>query len=207
MPQLLAVSHSVGEHMGVPQQVVGLDDLALGQQVADLGGMNLNAVQLHHADNLAANAQLLAFLLQPLRIAQPFVAKVIVIAGNDAHGAQLLVQVFLHELIPGLMLHFAVEFRQNDFFDPVIMLHQPDAVLVGVDHGHRLAGDCGRRMAVEGHDAGDGAQPSRFRHCRLHQGCVSHMYPVKKAQGNDSLFPIAHCQHLFILMIPLLKSF
>lgn len=75
VPQLLAVFHSVGEHMGVPQQVVGLGDLALGQQFADLGGMNLNAVQLHHTDDLAADAQLLAFLLQPFRLPCPLAPK------------------------------------------------------------------------------------------------------------------------------------
>ena len=69
--------------------------------------MNLNAVQLHHADDLAANAQLLAFLLQPFRVALPLGAEVIVVTGDDAHGAQLLIQIFLHELVPGLMLHLA----------------------------------------------------------------------------------------------------
>lgn len=61
---LLAVGHPVCEHVGVAQKVHRPLHLPLGDQGADIGGGDGDALLLHLANDVAAHTQLLAGLLR-----------------------------------------------------------------------------------------------------------------------------------------------
>ena len=89
------MGHPVAEGVGVAQKLVGPLNFALGHQGADIGGGDGDALLLHLGDDVTADAQGLAGLLEPLGIALPFVAEVVVVTGHQMDRAQVPHQGFL----------------------------------------------------------------------------------------------------------------
>ena len=67
--------------MGMAQKVHGPLHLPLGDEGTDIGGGNGDALLLHLADNVAAHAQLLAGLLEPLGGSLAHIAEMEVVTG------------------------------------------------------------------------------------------------------------------------------
>ena len=179
------MGHPVGQGVGVTQKLVGPLHLPLGDEGADIGGGDGDAILLHLLDDVAAHAQLPALLLQALGIALAHVAKVEVVSGHHMDTAQLLLQIFRHKVLPVHLLH-PIKGGHDDLFNAVIPAHQPHPVLHRAEQGDGLAGDGGGGAAVKSEGAGHGPQPvGRLGH-RAEQGPVTLVYSVKKPQGNNT---------------------
>ena len=69
LPIFFSVGHPVGEHMGVAQKLHRPVHLPLGDQGADIGGGDGDPLPLDLADDVTADAQLCAHLLEALGVA------------------------------------------------------------------------------------------------------------------------------------------
>ena len=138
-------------------------------------------------DDVAAHAQLPALLLEALGVALAHIAKVEVVPGHHVDGPQLLLQIFRHKVLPVHLLH-PIEGGHDDLFDAIVPAHQPHPVLHRAEQGDGLAGDGGGGAAVKGKGTGLGPQPVGHLGHRAEQSPVALVYPVEKAQGNDTFW-------------------
>ena len=181
------------------QKLVGPLHLPLGHQGTDVGGGNRDPLHLHLGDNVTADAQLLADLLEALGVALPLVAKVIVVAGHQVHGVKVLHQGAGHKVLPGLLHPGDGKGLHNDVLDTVVLAHQIRPVLGGGEQRHGPAQNHRLGVGVKGKGGGDGPQFLGHLGGAAHQGAVAIVDPIKEAQSDHSFF-------LFQLLTPR-KSF
>ena len=186
--QLLAVGDPVAEGVGMAQKFVGPLDLPLGHQGADVGGGDGDALLLYLGDDVTAQAQLLADLLQTLGVALPLVAKVVVVAGHQMDSAQVTCQGVHHEIPPGLLHPLGGEGLHNHVLDAVVLAHQVRPVLRRGEQGHGTAQNHGLGVGIKGKGRGGGADLLGHLGGAAHEGGVAVVHPVKKAQGDDTFF-------------------
>ena len=176
---------TVGEHMGVAQKLHRPVHLPLGDQGADIGGGDGDPLPLDLADDVTADAQLCAHLLEALGVALAHIAEVEVVARHDVDHAQLPHQVLRNKILP-IHAHHPVKAGDDDLLDVVAGAHQPDPVLHRAEERDVLAGDGRSGTAVEGESGGDGVQlPGALGH-PLEQGPMPGVDAVKKAEGDDT---------------------
>ena len=181
-----AVAHGLGQDVGVAQILHGPLHLSQPHQAADVGGTDGDAVDGDLRDDVAPQPQLGALGLEQLRAALVLVAEVVVVACHQVDGVIPLYQDLRDEILPGGGHHLLVKGDHDDVVDAVKVLCQPGPVLRGVDEGHRRAGDYLLGGLGEGeHRRADAPGLGLLRRA-AQQGAVAQMYPVKKAQGNDS---------------------
>ena len=160
---LLPVGDPVGEHVGVAQELHRPVHLPLGNEGSDIGGGDGDVLQLHLADDVTADPQLGAGLLEPLGISLAHVAEVEVVSRHHMDHAQLLHQV-LSDKIPPVHAHHAVKAGDDDLLNAVAGAHEPRPVLHRAEQGDHLAGDGGGGAAVEGEGGCGGPQFLGFPH-------------------------------------------
>ena len=183
--QPVAVDHGLGQAVAVAQEqrrplhVPGL------HQRADIGRADGNALQLHLGDDVAAQPQLPALLLQKPGIALILVAEVVVVARHQMHGPMALYQQLRDKILPQHGHHGLVKGGQDHLLNAIDAPGQIGPILRGVDEGHRYAGDyLLRRLRPGEHRRADAPAPGLF-HGAAQQGAVAQMDPVEKAQSND----------------------
>ena len=123
------------------QKAYRLGHLPLGDEGADIGGGDRDALQLHLGHDVAAQAQPTAQRLKPLWVALSLVAKMIVVTGHQSGGGVALYQVFGDELPPGHGHHGLVIVAHNDVLDSILPAHQSRPVRGGGEQGGGRAGD------------------------------------------------------------------
>ena len=193
----LAVLHRAAEAVAVAQKFGGALHISRLHQCADVGGADGDAVVHHLRDDVAAQAQLGAFLLQELGVSGVFVAEAVVVARHQMHRAIALDQQLRDEVLPRHGHHVAVKGGQNDPVDAVEPADQALPVLRRVDEVHRLAGDHLLGRAVKGKDGRLRAQLAGALRRFLQQGAVPPVYAVEKAEGYHSSFQGVHAPKKF----------
>ena len=193
----LAVLHRLAQAVAVAQKFLRPLHVTALHQRPDIGGADGDALQRHLGDDVAAYAQLSAFLLQKLHVAGVLVSEPVVVARHQVHRAAALYQQPGQEILPGHSHHLPVEGGENDLLNAVQPLHQALPVPVGVDEIYGLSRDHLLGRPVEGkgrrHSAQLGGTLRRF----AQQRPVAPVYAVKKAQGDDSFFQIVHAPKKF----------
>ena len=94
-------------------------------------------VLYHLGDNVAADAQLPAEGLEPLRVALPLVAEVEIMACHQVHRPMLPRQIIGDEFPPGHVHHPLVKVGHNDLSDTVEPPHQLRPVQGRAEQGDR----------------------------------------------------------------------
>ena len=186
MADAATVPHRLGQDMGMAQILHGPLHLSKAYQTADVGGADGDAAHRDLRDDVAAKTQLGALAFQQLRSALVLVAEAVVMTGHQMDGVIPLDENFRYEILPGCSHYLLVKGNHDDIIDAVETFGQPGPVLRGVDEGHRYAGDyLLRRLRPGEHRRADAPGLGLLRRA-AQQGAMAQMYPVKKAQGNDS---------------------
>ena len=193
----LTVLHRAAETVAVSQKLRRPLHVARLDQRADVGGADGDTVMHHLGDDVAAQPQLGAFLLQELGVSGVFMAEAVVVTRHQMHRAIALDQQLCDKILPRHGHHLVVEGGQYDPVDAVEAADQRLPVLRGVDEVHRLAGDHLLGWAVKGKDGRLRAQRTGALRRFLQQGAVAPVYAVKKAEGYYSSFQSVHAPKKF----------
>ena len=180
-----AVGHLLSQDMGMPQELDRPLHLPLGDQGADVGGRDGDAVLLHLGDDVTSDAQLGALLLEAPGVALTHIAEVEVVAGHHMDRAQFFRQIPVHKVLP-VHAHHAIKVGHHHLLDAVAAPHQPSPVLHRAEQGHCLARDGGGGAAVKGECGRHRIQLPGLVHHPAKQGPVPVVDSVKKAEGDHS---------------------
>ena len=179
--------------MTVAQQLGGSLQVALADQLADMGRGDRDAASDHLVHHVHPHAVEAAPAAEPGGAALASVAEGEVVAADHMLGPQGPNQVVVHKGLPGHLHHGLVKMRHQDLVQAEAGLHQPLAVLDGINQRHRLVKDQGVGVGVKGQGRGPEAHGVGPLPGQSQQRGVAQMDAVKKSQGDDAVL----CHGLF----------
>ena len=169
------------------EQTDGLFAAAGLQQPADAGGADGAAVNADLRDDVAADAEFPALLLQPRRVALPAVAEVKIVAADHMLRMQLPDQIILHKDLPRHVHHRLVKVGEDHPLHAAEPAHEQLPLRHGVEQRHGRAEHKRVRVRIEA-QRGRG-QPQRLRALPrpVEKRGVAQVDAVKKAQRQNAV--------------------
>ena len=171
----------------VAEQADGLFAAAGLQQPADAGGADGAAVNTDLRDDVAADTEFPALLLQPRRVALPAVAEVKIVTADHMLRMQLPDQIILHKDLPRHVHHRLVKVGEDHPLHAAEPAHEQLPLRHGVEQRHGRAEHERVRVRVKAQRSR--GQPQRLRALPrpVEKRGVAQVDAVKKAQRQNAV--------------------